>query len=270
MSVHLDDLNFLLQDASTGGQEAPNEAEKEEPFCLDENKSVKQLKQYLDACGEDYRGVVEKKELLRRARVAHEAGKTPAGYGTSAHQSTAGSQPMEVAPNQVASVAAQMGIDTGFVWQVFLSDSQKYQSEDRLKEAVVAKLRTQGFAPQVDANAVMQMVCDEPTFMSWQQLGNVQSMLVYLDRILWTNSGWMPVAQAEMCLVDNIKSAYKKAIRVTHPDKLPNDVDAGVKAFAARVFDTLKLSWDAFTSHEKMVKAHLEQQQEEAAQAAAE
>ena len=44
----------------------------------------------------------------------------------------------------------------------------------------------------------------------------------------------------------------------------------GVKAFAARVFDTLKLSWDAFTSHEKMVKAHLEQQQEEAAQAAAE
>ena len=105
------------------------------------------------------------------------------------------------------------------------------------------------------------------------------------------------LSQAEMCLVDNIKSAYKKAIRVTHPDKLPNDVDAGnrrltvsplilsqvldlrglkllvmvgVKAFAARVFDTLKLSWDAFTSHEKMVKAHLEQQQEEAAQAAAE
>ena len=25
---------------------------------------------------------------------------------------------------QVASVAAQMGIDTGFVWQVFLTDSQ--------------------------------------------------------------------------------------------------------------------------------------------------
>ena len=84
---------------------------------------------------------------------------------------------------------------------------------------------------------------------------------------------------------------------MAHPDKLPNDVDAGnrlsdcvtfdtiqaldlrglillvmvgVKAFAARVFDTLKLSWDAFTNHEKMVKAHLEQQQEEAAQAVAE
>eukprot|EP00658_Telonema_sp_P-2_P021734 TRINITY_DN18669_c0_g1_i2.p1 TRINITY_DN18669_c0_g1~~TRINITY_DN18669_c0_g1_i2.p1 ORF type:complete len:222 (+),score=49.51 TRINITY_DN18669_c0_g1_i2:78-743(+) len=192
-------------------------------------------------------------------RQAQAMGKAPQDW-TAAASARTPSSPMEVAPFQVASVAAQLGIDTGYVWDIYKADKQAYQRIDKLKDAVVEHLRKDGFAPSNNTGEDMVIVCDDATLAQWQQLGNVRAMLQYLDRVIWTNSGWDPLTQSDLCLVDHVKAAFKKALRCVHPDKLPPAAPEGIRGFATRVFDPLKVAYDNFVAAEKMVAAHLEEQ----------
>ena len=77
------------------------------------------------------------------------------------------------------------------------------------------------------------------SFQEWAGKGNVKDLLIHLNLVMWPDAFWKRVTQAELANDADIKTAYRKAIRLCHPDKLttaPNEL----KEHASAVFDRLK------------------------------
>lgn len=78
---------------------------------------------------------------------------------------------------------------------------------------------------------------------------NIRSLLSTLQYVLWSDSGWKPVALVDIIEGTSVKRVYQKALLCLHPDKLQQKGAAmHQKYIAEKVFDILQEAWDHFNS----------------------
>lgn len=70
---------------------------------------------------------------------------------------------------------------------------------------------------------------------------DIRSLLVTLHEVMWTNSGWAPLAMSELIQEGRIKKYYRKAILLTHPDRQQDNAEQQVRA--DRIFHALNESF---------------------------
>ncbi|CAN6482204.1 unnamed protein product [Victoria cruziana] len=77
--------------------------------------------------------------------------------------------------------------------------------------------------------------------------GNIRSLLSTLQYILWSGSGWKPVALVDIIEGTAVKRTYQKALLCLHPDKLQQkDATVHQKYIAEKVFDIVQEAWTHF------------------------
>jgi len=72
---------------------------------------------------------------------------------------------------------------------------------------------------------------------------NIRTLLCTLHNILWSGCEWKPVSMGDVISLDGVKSKYKLAITMFHPDKVQGLSDQHKRYIADRVFNALS---DAF------------------------
>lgn len=75
---------------------------------------------------------------------------------------------------------------------------------------------------------------------------NIRALLTSLDRILWPELNWKPVALTDLVLDNKVKVQYMKAVAKVHPDKIPKGTSVERQMVAEGVFVTLNQAWEAF------------------------
>jgi hypothetical protein len=78
------------------------------------------------------------------------------------------------------------------------------------------------------------------------KLKDVRSLLSSMQAVLWTNSGWEPVAMGELMINDSsVKKCYRKAIILCHPDR-HQKASADQQYRADRIFSAINESFKLF------------------------
>ncbi|XP_042008701.1 J domain-containing protein required for chloroplast accumulation response 1-like isoform X3 [Salvia splendens] len=79
--------------------------------------------------------------------------------------------------------------------------------------------------------------------------GNIRCLLSTLQYVLWSGSGWQPIALVDLVEENPVKRGYQKALLRLHPDKLQQKGAASHhKYIALQVFDILQEAWDHFNN----------------------
>lgn len=71
----------------------------------------------------------------------------------------------------------------------------------------------------------------------------IRVLLGTLHKVLWQGSKWKEVGMSDLITDRGVKKAYFKAIRVVHPDRLPNNATPEMKVIAERCFESINAAW---------------------------
>lgn len=75
---------------------------------------------------------------------------------------------------------------------------------------------------------------------------NIRSLLSSLHSVLWAGSGWNQLSVADLMDKSQIKKAYRQAVMVIHPDKLPQSATPDQKVIAKAAFEAITTAWRKF------------------------
>lgn len=95
------------------------------------------------------------------------------------------------------------------------------------------------YSPVQGAEEVVEEDPLRKSFVEWAGCGDVKALLVNLKLVMWPDAFWKDPSPEELATDADIKTAYRKAIRLCHPDKLTN-APPKLKEHASAVFDRLK------------------------------
>eukprot|EP00941_MAST-03F_sp_MAST-3F-sp1_P000464 g464.t1 len=78
----------------------------------------------------------------------------------------------------------------------------------------------------------------------------IRVLLATMPEVLWEGAKWKEVGMTDLIQPRKVKIAYFKAMRIVHPDKLPDNADTRTKVIAERIFEALNQSWKEFEAKE--------------------
>lgn len=76
----------------------------------------------------------------------------------------------------------------------------------------------------------------------------VRALLSSLHTVLWEGANWTPVTV--LVRPNEVKIAYRKAMLVVHPDKVPSDAPPRVQVIAKFLFENLNAAYEKFEQAE--------------------
>lgn len=104
---------------------------------------------------------------------------------------------------------------------------------------------------KVEASNKLRTILDAwaktPDGASWK---DIRTLLSTVHEVIWKDSGWQPVGLADLLQDGAIKRIYRKAIIITHPDKM-KDADPELQIRAERIFQALNEAFKAFQDGEQ-------------------
>lgn len=81
---------------------------------------------------------------------------------------------------------------------------------------------------------------------------NIRALICSLDKILWPELNWKPVALTDLVMDNKVKINYMKAVAKTHPDKISASESTENKMIANGVFITLNEAWERFKASKNL------------------
>ncbi|VFQ60231.1 unnamed protein product [Cuscuta campestris] len=97
----------------------------------------------------------------------------------------------------------------------------------------------------------MELIDEKIRLWSTGKEADLRLLLSTLHRILWSNSGWLPVHLAYLIESSRVRKAYQKARLCLHPDKLQQrGATVLQKHIAEKAFSILQEAWAVFLSQD--------------------
>jgi hypothetical protein len=78
----------------------------------------------------------------------------------------------------------------------------------------------------------------------------IRTLLGTLHNVIYEGAKWKEVGMSDLIQPRKVKISYFKAVRIVHPDKLPEGATTRTKVIAERIFEAINKSWKEFEAKE--------------------
>ncbi|CAH9076430.1 unnamed protein product [Cuscuta epithymum] len=135
------------------------------------------------------------------------------------------------------------------------SSDERNDKNDFTKPTVAEKVdkRVEGEGrPKFETNQMeMELLDEKIRLWSTGKEADIRLLLSTLHRIVWPNSGWLPIHLTYLIESSRVRKAYQKARLCLHPDKLQQrGATAMQKHIAEKAFSILQEAWAVFLSQD--------------------